>query len=189
MTCGAVSGVMPPSTDNAIERPEVTDHPAQGGDLRQLRRQECLATESGIHGHDQDDVDEIEHPRNAFHRRRRIQHDAGAFAVRADELERAVQMRPCFRVHQHMVGAGLGECLDERIDRRDHQVHVERQPGAGTQALQDRRAEADVRHEMAIHHVEMQPIGAGCFDRCHFVLQSREVGREDARRNGDSGGL
>ncbi len=63
-----------------------------------------------------------------------IQHHAGTFAVRADELQRAMQMRPGLRMHQHVVGAGIGERGDVGIDRRDHQMHVERQrvcAGAG----------------------------------------------------------
>ena len=121
-------------------------------------------------------------------RRRGIQHDAGAFAVRSDKLERAVQMRACLRMHQDVVGTGVGERRDERIDRRDHQMHVERQRGVRAQALQDRRAEADVRHEMPVHHVEMQPVGARRLDRRHLVAQSREIGRKEAWRDGDSGG-
>ena len=120
---------MPPSTDNAIERPEASIIRRNAAIFGNCDAQERLAAESGIDRHHQDDVDEIEHPRNAFHRRRRIQHDTGPLAVRPDELQRAMQMRPCLRVHQHVVRAGLGECRDERIDRRDHQMHVERQPG------------------------------------------------------------
>ena len=78
------------------------DHPAQRRDLRQLRRQECLPAESGIDRHHQDDVDEIEHPRNAF---RPASPGFSTTPARlpcdADELQRAMQMRSGLRMHQH----------------------------------------------------------------------------------------
>ena len=129
MMRGAVSGVTPPSTDSAIERPEASIIRRSAAIFGSCDGKEFLAAESGIDRHHQDDVDEIEHPRNAVRRRRGIQHDAGSFAVRANQLERAVQVRPCLRVHQNVVGAGVGERGDEGVDRRDHQMHVERQCG------------------------------------------------------------
>ena len=134
ITRGAVSGAMPPSTDSAIVRPEASIIRRSAAIFGSCDGKERLAAESGIDRHHQDDVDEIEHPRNAFHRRRRIQHHAGPLAVRPDQLQRAVQMRPGLGMHQEVVGAGIGERRDERIDRRDHQMHVERQvacAGAG----------------------------------------------------------
>ncbi len=100
-----------------------------------------------------------------------------------------MQMRPGLRMHEEVVGAGLGEGGDERIDRRDHQVHVERQPAVPAQALQHRWAEADIRHEMSVHDVEMQPIRAGRLDRRHLLAQPGEIGREQAWRDGDFGRL
>src|SRR5689334_25157600 len=93
----------------------------------------------------------------------------------ANKLKRTVQMRAGFRMHQDMVGPGISERRDERIDRLDHQVHVERQSAMWTEALQDRRTEADVRHEMAVHDVEMQPIGSGGLDRRNLLAQTREI--------------
>ena len=72
-----------------------------------------------------------------------------------------------------------------RIDRRDHQVDVERQFGVLAQGSQDGRAEAHVRNEMAVHDVQMQPIGAGRFDRGDFLPQPAEIGGQQAWSNGD----
>ena len=188
MTRGAVSGVMPPSTDSAIGRPEASI----------IRRNaaifgSCDARNSWPPNPGLTVITRMMSTRSSTHamlsdRRRRIQHDAGPLAVRSDKLQRAVQMRPGLRMHQDVVGPGIGERRDERIDRRDHQMHVERQCGVRAQALQDRRAEADVRHEMAVHHVEMQPVGARRLDRRHLVAQSGEIGGEEAWRDGDSAG-
>ena len=59
--------------------------------------------------------------------RRRIERHAGLLAERADRLQRAMQMRPGLGMDGDDVGAGLGEGGDIGVDRRDHQMHVERQ--------------------------------------------------------------
>ena len=40
---------------------------------------------------------------------------------------------------------------------------------------------------MAVHHVDVDPVGAGLVDRAHFLAQPGEIGRED--RGGDADGL
>ncbi len=95
---GAVGGAMPPSTASGIGRPVRVDHAAQRGDLGELRGQEALAAEAGVDRHDQHDLDHVEHPLDGLRRRRRVQHNPGALAVRGDELERAVQVRAGLRM-------------------------------------------------------------------------------------------
>src|SRR5689334_20647376 len=104
----------------------------------------------------------------------------------ANKLKRAMKMRASLRVHQDMVGPGVSERRDERINRFNHQVHVERQSAVRAQALQDWRTKADVRDEVAVHDVEMQPVGSSRFDRCNFLVQTREIRSQQARRNSDS---
>ena len=43
------------------------------------------------------------------------------------------------------------------------------------------RPERDDRHEMAVHDVEMDPVGAGGFDRAHLLGELGEVGGQDRR--------
>ena len=53
--------------------------------------------------------------------------------------------------------------------------------------LADHRAEGQVRHVMVVHHVEVDPVGAGGDHVGHLVAQAREVGGQDGR--GDAVGL
>ena len=78
-----------------------------------------------------------------------------------------------------MIGAGFGEGFEIRIARRDHQVHVERLFGVRPDRFDDVRADGNVRHEMAVHDVDMDPVGAGGIDRAHLLAQFREIGGED----------
>ena len=109
-------------------------------------------------------------------RRAGIERDAGLLAERADRLQRAVDVRPGLDVHGDDVGAGLGEGFEIGIARRDHQVHVERLSGVRAQRLHDVGTDRDVGHEVPVHHVDMDPVGAGGIDRAHLLAEPGEVG-------------
>ncbi len=76
------------------------------------------------------------------------------------------------------VGAGLGEGLEIRIAGRDHQMGVEDLFGRAAYGLHDRRPERNVGHEVAVHDVDMDPVGASRVNGAHFVAQFSEVGRK-----------
>ena len=102
---------------------------------------------------------------------------------RADRLQRAVEMRAGLGMHGDDVGARFGERREVGIGRRDHQMAVEDLRRRAADRLDDRRPEGDVRHEMPIHHVEMDPVGARGVDGAHLFAEAREVGGQD--RGGD----
>jgi DNA polymerase-3 subunit alpha len=81
------------------------------------------------------------------------------------------------------VGAGLSELSDIGVHWRDHQMHVEGLVRPGLDRLQDRRADGEVRHEMPVHHVDMNPVGTRRVDGFDFVSQPGEISRQDRRRN------
>ena len=63
-----------------------------------------------------------------------------------------------------MSAAGFGEGLDIGIDRLDHQMDVEDFAGMRTQCLDHRRTDGQVGHEMAVHDIDMDIVGAGGID-------------------------
>ena len=81
------------------------------------------------------------------------------------------------------VRAGLGEGVEEGVDGRDHQVDVERLRRVRAKRLHHARADRQVGDEMAVHDVDVDPVGAGRVDRADFLAELREVGGED--RGGD----
>ena len=139
----------------------------------------------GIDAHHQHEVDLLEHIIERLGRRRRVERHAGLLAERLDALDRAVEVRPGLGMDGDDVGARLGEGVEEGIDRRDHQMDVERLGGVRPKRLHHRRADREVGHEMAVHHVDVDPVGAGLVDRAHFLAELGEVGGED--RGGDDG--
>ena len=134
------------------------------------------------------------HPEASEHidRHVRIEDQTGLAALGLDQLQRAVDMRRGVRVEGDDVGTGLAEGLGQRVDRLHHQMHVDRRRGSirfhGVllQRLADHRAEGQVGHVMVVHHVEVDPVGAGGQHVLDFLAQAGEVGRQD--RRGDAVG-
>ena len=119
----------------------------------------------------------------AADRRARIERDAGLLAERADRLQRAMQMRTGFGMHGDVVAAGFGKGLEIGIAGRDHQMGVEDLLGVRAHRLDDIGAVGNVRHEMPVHHVEMDPVGAGRIDRADLFAQPGEIRRQDRGRD------
>ena len=65
------------------------------------------------------------------------------------------------------------------IARRDHQMHVEDLFGVRPERLHHVRADGDVGHEMPVHDIDMDPVGAGRIDGAHLLAEPGEIGRED----------
>ena len=120
--------------------------------------QETLAAEPGVDRHDEHDVDQVQHRGSGAGGRGRVEHQAGLAAQARDGLQGAVGVRAGLGMDQDVVGAGLGEGGQIGVGRGDHQVDVERQAGERPQGAQHHRAEADVGHEMPVHHVQVQPV-------------------------------
>ena len=80
------------------------------------------------------------------------QNIVGTFGVNGDEISTCLQ-----KVLQ--IATGIA----------DHQMHVEKQLGVGAQCGDHRRSEADVRDECAVHDVQVEPVGAACFDASDVI--------------------
>jgi hypothetical protein len=142
-----------------------------------------LPAEAGIDRHDEDEIDQVDDVLDRGDRCRGVERDARLFAERADRLQRAVHVRAGLNVNCNDVGAGLGEGFEVKIARRDHQMHVERFLGDRADCLHHGRADGDIGHEMPVHDVNVDPIGAGGFDCADFIAQFGEIGRQNRRRD------
>ncbi len=148
-------------------------------DFRLAARNESLTAEAGIDRHHQHVVDVggdvFEHHRW----RRRIEHHASPDTQRLDGVHRAMQMRQDLDVDRHHRRARVGKRVDVLIGIRDHQVHVDRDLRDALDRLHDRRTHGDVRHEVAVHHVDVNEIGATALSGINCVAERREIGRQD----------
>ena len=87
---------------------------------------ELLAAKSRIDRHHQHQIDLIEDRLYHLGRRTGINRHAYPHVVRAHQLDRSVKMRSGFGVDRNDVRAGARECWNICVDRRDHQMHIER---------------------------------------------------------------
>ncbi len=94
-----------------------------------------------------------------------------------------MQMRTCLGMNRDVIAAGFCERLEILIARRDHQVRVKNLFGVRAHRLDDVGAVGNVGNEMPVHHVEMDPVGAGGIDGADFLAQFGEVRRQNRRRD------
>ena len=162
-------------------------HRAEAPDLGQHLGQEGLPAKSRIDRHHQDDVAEMQDIFDELRRARRIEHHARLLAERADLAEHPMQVDggAGLGLDQQVIGAGLGEGGEIALRLDDHQMNVERLCRRAADGLQHDRADGDVGHETAVHHVDMDPIGAGRVDGADLLAQAREIGRQDRGRDED----
>ena len=66
-----------------------------------------------------------------------------------------------FHVDDHFVRAGLGKRFEQNFRLAAHEMDVKKNFRQRPDGFDDLRAEGNVRHEMAVHDVEVQPVGAG----------------------------
>ncbi len=88
-------------------------------------------------------------------------------------------------LNKKVIGTGFGEIIEMAFGLDDHQVHIERLGRRAAHRIHDGGAEGDVRHEPAIHHVDMDPIGAGRIDRLDFFAESPQIGGQNRGRDDD----
>ena len=86
-----------------------------------------------------------------------------------------MKMRTGFNVDGEIVGSCFGKLRDEGIGIGDHQMNVKRQFRDFFQAFNDGWPDGQIRHEMAVHHIDMQEIGTRSLHCGDFVGQAREV--------------
>ena len=92
-------------------------------------------------------------------------------------------MRTGFGVHGDDVGSSCREVSKVWIGRCDHQMDVENLFRCAAHGFNDGCPERDVRHEMPIHHVAVDPIGTGGIDGANFVGELAEIRRQDRWSN------
>ena len=81
------------------------------------------------------------------------------------------------------VGAGLGEIERKTVDRRDHEMDVDRDRDMRADRGADHRTDGEIGHVMVIHHVEMDEIGTSILYRTDLFAKPGKVGRQNTGGN------
>ena len=114
-------------------------------------------------------------------RGRGVERDPRLGAGLPDLGQDALQMHAGLGVDGDEIGPRPGIGLDPALGLLDHQVEVEREPGALLDGLDDGRSDRQVRDEVAVHDVDVDLVGAGGLHQRHGVAECGEVGGQDAR--------
>jgi len=80
-------------------------------------------------------------------------------------------------LNKEMIGSGFGKIFKIALRLDDHHVYLQRLRGRAAHRVHDRRAEGDIRHEPAIHDVDMHPIGAGLINGANLFSKPPQIGR------------
>src|SRR5206468_13052297 len=108
-------------------------------------------------------------------------------ADRADFPKERIDAVTDLDVNDDVICAGLGKWFDEYFRARTHEVDIKRHARERANDLHDLRAEGDVRHEMAIHDVEMEPVGFGAVGAHGLSRESSKIRGEQRRRDNHRG--
>ena len=113
---------------------------------------------------------------------------AGLAPELADVAERAVQVGAGLGVHDDDLAAGLDVLVHQLVGVHHHQVRLEGDVDVRPTGLDHVGPEGQVRHEHAVHHVELDPVDAGLLERDALLAEPGEVGRQDRRGDLDVSG-
>ena len=77
-------------------------------------------------------------------------------------------------MHGQRIRPAFGKQRDEIVGVGHHEMHVERKLRIFFDGAHDRRADSQIRDEMPIHDIHVQPIGV-LLNALNFVAQAREI--------------
>ena len=155
----------------------------EGTELVHLLGHEMLSAETRLHRHDEDQVDKVQVRPGRLPGGRRLQRDAAALSLVLYEPERSLDLLGSVGLDMDIdqVRTCPAECL--RIADRfgDHQVGVQEHARGLPDRFENGNAHGDIRHEAAVHHIIVEPVGAGEPDILHFLRKARKIGRQKRR--------
>jgi hypothetical protein len=130
---------------------------------------ESLTPEARHHGHDEEQVDLIEMGHNRLEWCRRIQSEAAAEPRSAGPGKRFADIVIGLDVDGDAISACCDESIEILVGTRHHKMHIEGDPGVGTNRGNKLGAKGDIFDEMTVHDVEMEPVRPGLFSFFHLL--------------------
>ena len=91
-----------------------------------------------------------------------------------------MKVRARLGVHDQALTTGRDVFGGHALGREHHQVGLERQRAVFAGGRDHVGAEGQVRHELAVHHVPLDPVDPGTLEGGHLVTQLGEIGGQHA---------
>ena len=160
---------------NAELQPHLTTPGLEPLDLGDALFDERLPAKPRIDRHHQHQVHLGQIRANRRDVRRRIHRQPHLLAHRPDAPQERVDQVAQLHVDGHGIGPGLHERLEQDLRLRAHQVNVEMPPKHLAHRLGHLRPEGDVRDEVPIHDVQMQPLRTRTLDARRLMGEATEI--------------
>ncbi len=90
-----------------------------------------------------------------------------------------MKMRTGFCMDGQKIGTGLCEGFDIRVCGGDHQMNIHERRHMGPDGRHDIRSDRQVGHEVAVHGIDMYPVGALRLNRTYLRPEIGKVSREN----------
>ena len=175
--------------DGGLDVDAAVDHDVELRLLRPDRRDlghavgdERLPAVARMHRHHQHFVDLVQIRDDALDRRLGVEDDCVPEPERTDAPELVVQVAVGLDVNLQSLRTGLDERFQIKVRTRHHEVDVAVEAGRGAPRERDNIGpEREVRHEVRVHDVEVQGLGARRLGPQDLVGETTEVRREQRR--------
>lgn len=151
------------------------DHLAQTLNLVYRRLNELLTSKAWIDGHDEYHVGI---GKDFFHCRkwgRGIQRNAGFHSGSMYLLDGAVQMKACLGMNGHHRCSQFGGSFDELLWMHHHEVNIHLFLATSAHGIEHGEAERDVRYKLAVHDVEVEPVGFATVNHFDLAFEMKKV--------------
>lgn len=141
----------------------------EAGDAVETTLDERLTTESGIDTHDERQVDQWECLFKDVEWCQGIDSQTCFQATTLDGLKGTVMVLGSFSMDCDVIGSCRFEIGKVALWKRDHQVDIEREICASSARFHNAGSQGDVRHEVAIHYVDVKIVGTRLFRGSRFI--------------------
>ncbi|MEH1852878.1 MAG: hypothetical protein V7L11_14715 [Nostoc sp.] len=158
-------------------------------DFGQAFGDKFLSAESRIDSHHKQQINLFEKRLDGCDRSRWIDGESNFFAEGFYFVDQGWDLFTKFDVNDHFVRAGFRKGFEQDVRLGTHQVNVKEKFGEWADGLDNLRTEGNVRDEVAIHDIEVQPIGTRTFGTFGFLSKARLVGGKERRCNHHFGNL
>ena len=152
-------------------------------DLGNRLMDEFLPAETGVHRHDQKRIDLLQVRQHMTDRGRRIDGKPGFFSERTDLPQERHDLLAKFNVDIDLVCAGFGKRFQQNFGARTHQVNIEKHLRDRPHRFDHLWAKGKIWHKMAVHDVEVQPLGIGFADARGLFSEAAKISRKKRRRD------
>jgi hypothetical protein len=127
-----------------------------------------LTTKAGVHAHDKNMMNQWKNFIEGVDRCGRVYDHSGLASVGCDQMKGAIEMDAGFLVDRDPSSAGFRESGDEFVRPFNHEMTIEWDFRDFAKRGYDRRADRDIRDEVAIHHVHVEDGGSPFDDGLRF---------------------